>query len=574
MSGSSGGRRRTRYFQAAQPFSACNPVSIPSGHRTPRRLVARSRAAAAAALVALCVAACGSAATGPKLPSGHSDLQSIIEAHGFVQGDPQAALSEFKAMGVDRVRVYIAWETLAPDPTSRQSPAGFDASDPAAYPSKAEGELTVGWDTYDAIVRAAAAIGIGLDVTVGPPPPLWAATPGAPKGTHRAAEWKPSATDFGAFVHALGERYSGHYTPAGQSKPLPRVDFWSIWNEPNYGQYLAPQAIDHGTVAVAPSLYRDLLDSAWSALAATGHTPATDTILFGETAPRAPAGVPGNFNGTRPLPFIRALYCVDSSYKPLQGSAATAAGCPATAAGSAAFAADNPALFEAGGFADHPYPDAEPPTYVTPARLGEGYADFAVLGNLESTLDQSAAAYGHHPAFRIYSTEFGYWTNPPDPAGLPLATAAAYLNQSEYLSWRNPRIGSYDQYLLSDPLPPNTFDSGIYFADGQPKPSVFDAYTMPLWLPVTSGAASRPLVVWGCVRSAPVTAARTHRPQKVEIQFAPSGKTSFDTVRTLTLDAGSCYFVTSARFPGAGTVRLAWTGSGQAFYSRTQEITQ
>ena len=291
-------------------------------------------------------------------------------------------------MGVDRVRVYIAWETLAPDPTSRHAPAGFDASDPAAYASRPTGALTVGWDTYDAIVRAAAADGIGLDVTVGPPPPLWAAGPGAPKHTHRAAEWKPSAADFGAFVHALGERYSGHYTPAGQSKPLPRVDFWSIWNEPNYGQYLAPQAIDHGTVPVAPRLYRDLLGAAWTALAATGHTPSTDTILFGETAPRGARRNSRELQrhaavAVHPRAVLRRL-----ELQAAPGQRGDRAGCPATAAGSAAFAADNPALFEASGFADHPYPDAEPPTYVTPPTLGQGYADFAVLGNLESTLDQ------------------------------------------------------------------------------------------------------------------------------------------------------------------------------------------
>jgi hypothetical protein len=549
-------------------------LSFPSGHRTPRRLVARPHAAVAAAIVALCVGACGSGATGPRLPSGHSEVQSIIEAHGFVQQDPQAALSEFKSMGIERVRVYIPWGTLAPDPSSRTAPAGFDASNPAAYSSKAKGEQTVGWDTYDAIVRAAAANGIGLDVTVGPPAPLWAASPGAPRGTHRAAEWKPSASDFGAFVHALGERYSGHYTPAGESKALPRVDFWSIWNEPNYGQYLAPQAIDHGATPVAPRLYRDLVNAAWSALATTGHTPATDTILIGETAPRAPAGTPGNFNGTVPLRFLRALYCVDDNYKPLQGTAATDSGCPATPAESAAFAADNPGLFEASGFADHPYPDSEPPTYMTPARLGAGYADFAALGNLESTLDRAAAAYGRHPKLPIYSTEFGYWTNPPDKYGIPPQTAAAYLNESEYLSWHDPRVASYDQYLLTDPLPPATFDSGLRFADGQPKPYVYDAYEMPLWLPVTQVTADKPLVVWGCVRPAPDTARRTNRDQKVQIQFAPAGGTAFRTVTTLTLDSGSCYFVTRARFPGAGSVRLAWTGSGQALYSRTQEITQ
>ncbi len=523
----------------------------------------------AGALVGCLVAACGSSSK-PRvsLPTGNPNLQSIIEAHGYVQLDPLAALPQFKALGVDRVRVYIAWNTVAPNPTARHEPAGFDGANPAAYGAAL-------WAPYDAIVREAAKVRIGLDVTVGAPPPLWAAGQGAPKHSHRAAEWKPSAAEFGQFMHALGERYSGHYRPAGSAKPLPRVDFWSIWNEPNYGQYLAPQAIDSSSVEVAPRLYRGLLNAAWSALAETGHTPQRDTILIGETAPRAPNQFPANFNGTVPLRFIRALYCVDSTFKPLRGTAATVRGCPATAAASAHFAADNPALFDATGFADHPYPDAEPPTYATPPPLGTGYADFATLGNLESTLDRAAAVYGRDPHFPIYSTEYGYRTNPPTAYGLPLATAAAYLNESEYLSWRNPRIRTYDQYLLTDPPPgPSLFDTGLEFADGQPKPDVFDAYRMPLWLPVTDAKPQTALVVWGCVRPAPVVAGRTHRGQRVLIQFEAGAHGPFKTVARLTLPIRtSCYFETSVQFAGSGLVRLAWRDARQTLYSRTQAIT-
>jgi hypothetical protein len=537
----------------------------------PRRHVRRFLAPVAGALVACLLAACGGGSARPQvaLPTGNSDLQSLFEAHGFVQLEPQIALPYLKALGVDRVRVYIAWSTLAPDPTSRHPPAGFDAADPRAYSPAL-------WAAYDAIVREAAKVHIGIDVTVGSPPPLWAASPGAPAHSVHASSWEPSAQDFGAFMHALGERYSGHYRPAGAARPLPRVDFWSIWNEPNYGPYLAPQAIDHSQVEVAPRYYRALVDAAWASLAATGHTAFTDTILIGETAPRAPSQQPGNFNGTVPLRFVRALYCVDSTFKPLTGAAATVRGCPATAAASKRFAAANPALFAASGFAVHPYSDTLAPNVLTPAPLGEGYADFAALGNLESTLDNAAGAYGRDPKLPIYSTEYGYWTNPPTAYGIPLATAAAYMNESEYLSWRNPRIRTFDQYLLTDPPAGSgsRFDTGIEFANGIPKPYVFDAYRMPLWLPRTTGTPRKPLVVWGCVRPAPVVAARTHHSQRVLIQFKAAGGGRFTTVSRLTLPIRtSCYFVTGVRFSGSGVVRLAWHHSDQTLYSRTQAIT-
>ena len=178
--------------------------------------------------------------------------------------------------------------------------------------------------------------------------------PGAPG--NRFQSWKPSAAEFGQFVHAVGTRYSGHYTPAGASTPLPRISFWSIWNEPNYGVDLSPQAIDQSRVEVSPRLYRGLVDAAWSAFAATGHR--GDTILIGETAPRGitTGNSPGNFSGMVPLRFIRALYCVDTSFTPLSGTAASERGCPPDGAGSRHFAAEHPGLFQASGFADHPYP--------------------------------------------------------------------------------------------------------------------------------------------------------------------------------------------------------------------------
>jgi hypothetical protein len=367
----------------------------------------------------------------------------------------------------------------------------------------------------------------------------------------------------------VGTRYSGHYTPPGQHTPLPRVGFWSIWNEPNYGPYLAPQAIDHSTVEVSPMLYRGLLDAAWSALAATGHGPRTDTVLIGETAPRGQSGpnLPGNFAGMFPLRFVRALYCVDAGFRPLRGTAATRRGCPATAAASARFPAEHPALFRAGGFADHPYPDLLPPN--VPTIGAPDAADFAGLGKLERTLDRAAAAYGRHPKLAVYNTEFGYRTDPPIQGDVPLATAARYLNQAEYLSWLDPRIASTDQYLLTDP-PGNglsAFVTGLEFANGTPKPYVFDAYRMPLYLPRTSASRGSSLQVWGCVR--PVGDLPRHAAgQRVAIQFARAGTQRYRTVRTVALSDPHGYFEVPVQFPGSGIVRLAWHG----LHSRPQPI--
>ncbi|HWE32057.1 MAG TPA: hypothetical protein VG410_01150 [Solirubrobacteraceae bacterium] len=477
-------------------------------------------------------------------------LITMFEAEPQLHADPEATIRLLRHIGVDVIKVYLPWGSIAPDPGVRQPPAGFNAADPASYDA-------AGWTVYDTIVSDARALGVRVALTIGGPPPLWAAGAGAPRGKPHP-QWRPSASDYGAFVTAVGRRYSGHYTPPAAVTPLPRVSFWSIWNEPNYGPDLAPQAIDRSTVEVSPMLYRGLLDAAWSALGATGH--GHDTILIGELAPRGltVGNVPGNFSGMVPLRFLRALYCVDGSFHLLRGAAATARGCPATAAGSRAFRAANPGLFEASGLAAHTYPQgAEPPTHVT--QFEPDYADFARIHKLEATLDRLMTMYGGHAGLPIYSTEFGYKTDPPYVSGAAPQTAAADINWAEYLSWLDPRVRSFDQYLLIDP--PGTalsnFATGLEFASGTPKPS-YRAFEMPIWLPVSTFSSGQRLLVWGDVRPARLARRVFHRAQSVQIQFRAASATDFETIRTVPLTDPYGYFEIAQSFPGSGTVRLAW----------------
>src|SRR5437588_179799 len=121
----------------------------------------------------------------------------------------------------------------------------------------------------------------------------------------------------GTFARALAIRYSGSYNPRlkriapPDRADLPRVTFWSIWNEPDYGPSLAPQgAPGNLRVENSPRMYRNLLDAAWSALQRTGH--GRDKGLFGELAPRG-MNYWGVFSGMKPRVLVRALYCVDST---------------------------------------------------------------------------------------------------------------------------------------------------------------------------------------------------------------------------------------------------------------------
>jgi hypothetical protein len=516
--------------------------------------------ACVAALACLILAGCGSSSA-PSAKSPQTGPESLFQAPGLLLADPAGALDRMKALGVDRVRVFLNWNTVAPAATAAARPPGFNPADPAAYPAG-------NWGIYDEIVRDAAARGIGLDLTLTGPAPQWATGRGGARGGPPGV-WKPSAVQFGDFVHAVGTRYSGSYKPPGSSAALPRVDFWAIWNEPNYGVDLAPQAIDNSTVEVAPALYRRLLDAAWAALQQTGH--GGDTIVIGETAPRGltTGNNPGNFSGMVPLRFVRALYCVDNAYKRLTGQAAAMRSCP-TSTGTAAFAAAHPALFRASGFADHPYPQGVPPNVGTPEE--PDYADLPAIPKLERALDTVTAVYGSNKRFDIYDTEFGYQTNPPEKLlrAISPTLASYYLNWAEYLHYEDPRIRTYDQYLLVDPTGADggNFATGLESPTGVPK-ATFYAYRMPLYLPHTTGSAGSPLVVWGAARPADIAGRQTGKPQQVELQFEAGSKGPFKTIRTITLTDPYAYYDVSQSFARSGILRASWRSpTGETMFSR------
>jgi hypothetical protein len=490
--------------------------------------------------------------------------ETLFQDDTQLHANPQGTLQQLKTLGAQRVRIFVTWSSLAPSASSHRKPhSAVSSSDPRFYPAQ-------NWAFYDTVVRDAKSLGIGLDFTVTGPAPVWAGGSGLPRGAGKdAGIWKPSAREYGAFVAALGKRYSGSYVADGSV--LPAVRYWAVWNEPNYGQDLAPQATNHSTVEVAPATYRGLVNAAWSALRArnSGHT--HDTFLFGEIAPRGQTfgDQPGNFSGMVPLRFVHALYCIDGSNRPLRGSAAAVRGCPSNAAGSRRFRSSNPGLFQATGFAAHLYPQSQDPTKHTwPNPGADQYADLPNLPALLRLLDAANRAYGSHTRFRVYNTEFGYQTNPPLVFKTKQATAAVWINWAEYLSWRNPRIATYMQYGLVDP-PLDNFPSALDNKNGHAKPTYY-AFRMPVFLPSTTARRGHSLEVWGDVRPAHFVPGN----QQVQIQFQRGSRGAFTTVKTVTVHSGTGYFDVRVTFPAGGSVRTKWFSplSGGNIYSRTQKI--
>ena len=109
-------------------------------------------------------------------------------------------------------------------------------------------------------MRGAYARGMAVNFNITGPAPLWVT--GSPERQDIATTYTPSAREFDLFVRAVGNRYGGQFMAGGSA--VPRVDYWSIWNEPNQAGWLTPQWLPDPRrkgrwYEVAPKLYRSLV---------------------------------------------------------------------------------------------------------------------------------------------------------------------------------------------------------------------------------------------------------------------------------------------------------------------------
>ena len=496
------------------------------------------------------------------VPAAHASRtqESIFQDDRLLLGDAatrRAALDEIDDLGVDTIHSLVLWNRIAPDADSTRKPDGFDASDPAAYPAS-------GWDRYDALVLDAAARGIDVLLTTTGPTPVWASQCRGSRKRRRVCN--PDPDEFAAFVKAVGKRYSGSYadenatasqaqlTDVLPSQPpasaaasaLPRVHRWSIWNEPNIAGWLYPQQTrKRGRIAYsAARRYRGLYKAAYAALGASGH--GDDQILLGETAPIGRRTGSYAKRAIPPLDFYRAVFCIDRRGRSLRGTARTLNGCSGFKG------------LTASGVSHHPYTAGagRPPR----SKVKSGDVTIAVIGRLARVLDQAARRHRFISRAPIFSTEFGFQTEPPDPIfGVSPARQAVYLNESDWIAFRNRRLRSVSQYELRDEANLATFNTGLRYNDGKAKPAL-QAYRTPIW--VTRAGRTR-VKVFGQVRGSDAG-------REVEIQNRRTSKSSFVTVATATTAAKGYILVNVKR--RSGRWRLRWTQGGDTFFSRKAAV--
>jgi hypothetical protein len=398
----------------------------------------------------------------------------------------------------------------------------------------------------DSAVRSAAAHGIGVLLNVRGGVPAWAMHHPIPGKFAERDTYRPDPARFGRFVQMLGRRYSGQFGD------LPRVDTWSVWNEPNWSGHLSPQSLrdrrTHRLYTVAPVLYRQLFRAATAALAATGH--GADTILLGETAPIGNTKL-GELSHLKPVRFLLDLFCLDGRLKPLTGLRAKLEQCDD-------FAKAGP--LAATGYAHHPYSVTDPPAQPS---TDPGFIRLADGVRLERILDAAGRQGRTRRGLPVWYTEYGYQTAPPDPyRGVTLAQQAAWLVAAEHLAWADPRVASTAQFLLRDDEPRTlygagdprfwgTYQTGLEFNDGTPKPA-YDAYRLPLYAPEGLQPGT-PLELWGMVRPGVNGSA-----QRVRIEYREGDGSDWVAVADNVMTDGHGYFTATLGEARPGQYRFEW----------------
>lgn len=366
----------------------------------------------ALALVVLAAALVSQASASRYLKLGLYDDDQVL------YGTPEQVFPLLKSTGSGILRTTLWWSGPAISVAKKRPKRPADPADPA-----------YDWGTYDRTVRFATESGMAVVFSITGTPP-WA---NAARGWNAAPT---NAADLRSFATAAATRYSGKYLgPDG--KILPRVSSWMAWNEPNNPVFMRPQYVRSGSKWVIQSAkdYARICNAIVTAI----HAAKGGKVACGVTSPRGNNNPNSGRPSVSPLAFLAAM----------------------KNAGAKGFDA----------YAHHPYYQSPTETPSTRPRKGAlGQEPTAVtLGNIDVLIRQLTLLYGN---VRLWITEYGYQTNPPDPiVGVSYAKQALYLKQAVAIARANPRIDMFIWFLLRDENRRDRWQSGLMTANGAKKPS-------------------------------------------------------------------------------------------------------
>lgn len=343
-------------------------------------------------------------------------------------GDPSVAYPALKDLRAQVVRIALYWGygTVA---VAKSRPA--DPTNPA--------DPAYNWAAYDRAVQYANQYGLKVLFSI------WG-TPDWANGTRGPRIAPSNPIDLQSFAYAAARRYSGTFLGPDQ-RLLPPVRLWLAWNEPNNPAFLLPQfAKQKGKWAVQSAVaYAKICNAVYTGVHLSAF--AGEKVACGGTSPRGNNAPTSSRPSVSPIAFLRAV------------------------------AKTGKVSFDA--WAHHPYygksseePDKEPP------RPSNGAATTAVtLGNINSLISEVTKLFGPK---RIWITEYGYQTEPPDRQfGVSWAKQAKYLKTSYTMARANPSVDIFVWFLLRDEPNLGGWQSGVMDVTGKKKPSYATFRSLP-----------------------------------------------------------------------------------------------
>jgi hypothetical protein len=366
-------------------------------------------------------------------------------------GSADGSMPTLKTLRVQIIRSTLYWG----------GKGGVAGTGRPAHPTD-PGDKAYNWAPYDRMVREAAKNNIKVLFSI------WGTPSWANKGKG-LAHAPTLGRDLRNFAYAAAKRYSGTYipvepdatgtsstttttTPSADTR-IPAVRYWLAWNEPNNPLFLNPQYKRVGKGKKAHFVAQSTIDYARICNAIYSGVHATliraEKVACGGTGPRGNNNPKSTRASIGPIPFLKGVKKAHL------------------------------AKFDA--WAHHPYygsPGEKPASIPKTNRGKRGrIAPPVVLGNINDLVKVVTSLYGNK---RIWITEYGYQTNPPDRAfGVSYAKQALYLKQAYAIARKNPRIDMMLWFLLRDQKQLGGWQSGLMTFAGKKKPA-FNAFrTLP-----------------------------------------------------------------------------------------------
>ena len=347
-------------------------------------------------------------------------LTGIYDEGATFFGDAEQTFALFKSLHVQVLRVNLYWGGKLG--VAKYKP--FKAADPR--------DAGYDWSLYDRIATYANASGIKLLFSI-TGTPRWAnggASPNRPPSNFRYLR---------GFAYAAATRYSGNYAGT-DGRTLPAVRLWAAWNEPNNPAFLRPQFVRKGDRWVMQSAidYAKICNAVYAGVHSTGYP--NELVACGVTAPRGNNSPKSARPSASPIAFL--------------------------------IAAKKAGMKNFDVYAHNPYygqPSETPSTKPPPTRSG-GVPTAITLANIDLLITEIGRLYGHR---KLWITEYGYQTNPPDPNfGVSWKLQAKYLTQAFALARKNSDISLMLWFLVRDEPDLSGWQSGLMTVDGKPKPAL------------------------------------------------------------------------------------------------------